>query len=96
MRGIIQDGIYKTWRTDKHILRMYNSFGISVSVLNDLRSKNIKSVEIIHKSSMGEKHYEADVSQFLNSPIETNFGDDPQKHIPIEKLHLIDGKQTHL
>ena len=86
MKGSMSGDTYTTWRAREHVFRKYNSFGISKSILDQLKLKGINKIIIEYKSGEHKWIYLATVDLFLNSPLEYMNGKDLQKHLPLKVM----------
>jgi len=81
---------YITWRKKSHVFRMWNSFGISTSILDFLKLQLVDT--IIIRTSWGE--YVCNLWDYLNSPLEYNNNGDVQKHLPLSQFRSRPRHQT--
>lgn len=82
---------YITWRSREHVFKMWNSFGISVSILDHLVKEMVDTIVI--KTDWGE--YTCNIWDYLNSPLEYDNRGDVQKHLPLSQFTFKpSGQQT--
>lgn len=73
---------YITFRKKEHIYKLWNSYGISVSILDELVKQLVDFIVI--RTPEGE--YLAGLWDFINSPYETMYKGDKQKHLPLSNF----------
>jgi hypothetical protein len=86
--GEIIGDVYVTWRNPNQIFRLYHSFGISKSKLEELSAKGIEKIQFPVKD--WNCIYEATVSQFLGSSLE--FKDsfrEKSKHVRLDRMKRV-------
>jgi hypothetical protein len=73
---------YVTFRKKEHLYKLWNSYGISSSVLEELKLQLVDYIVI--RTPEGE--YIAYLWDFINSPYETTYHGDRQKHLPLSNF----------
>jgi hypothetical protein len=73
---------YVTFRKKEHVYKIWNSYGISYSILKELVKQLVDFIVI--RTPEGE--YIAGLWDFLNSPYETHYQGDIQKHLPLSNF----------
>ena len=87
--GVINSsGVFVSFRREKdHVLRVYNSLGISYDVLMDLRRRGVHKIILILEMSVGTQiKYESTVEEFLEHGRVWHDGHDHQRHISLSDL----------
>ena len=89
--GSIIGDTYYSERTEQHLMRMFNGFGVSEKLLFHLFNSNIQDIVIIYK--FDGKNYRAKVNDFISSKkkyifIDAN-GEDLQKFLSIEEMEIV-------
>lgn len=89
--GEIYEDSYITKRRPPHFMRMFQGFGISKVVIDDLKEKGIKFVTIIYTNNDGDiSRYRTPLERSIDSDKEFTFeGDDLQKFVPVIDMELI-------
>lgn len=89
--GEIYEDSYITKRRPPHFMRMFQGFGISKAVIDDLKEKNIQYVTIIYTNNDGDvSRYRMKLQQFIDSDKEFVFeGTDLQKFVPVVDMELM-------
>ena len=65
--GDIIDGIYYSQRTPKHFMIKFNGFGISKSILDELKKNDVRTVQINYLGHKGVILYSCSSQKFYNS-----------------------------
>jgi len=65
--GRLIDDIYISQRKPEHFMRIFQGFGISQTVLDELKSKGCKDVRIVYEGVNGTIIYECSLDKFLTS-----------------------------
>lgn len=85
--GYVKDSVYITERTPMHFFRVFQGFGISLSVIDDLIKNNIEKIEIIYLSPNGTKRYRTSPLKFKESTLSFTFDvDDIQKIVKVKEM----------
>lgn len=80
--GKIEGDTYVVQKKPEHYMIKYRGFGVSVEVLNDLKSKGIKKIRMIYHGTNGEIIFQFPVEDYLNSPLSfTDRDNDVQKFL---------------
>jgi len=81
--GQLTDGIYTSHRIqNQHFMRIFQGYGVSLSVLKELNSLGCRKVRIVTEETNGISVYECPIKQFLES--EKVF-----KNTPSDKQHFV-------
>lgn len=87
--GIIENGTYKKTCKPEHFMRKYHGFGISQSILDELKKRGIERIEITYIGKKGIVIYHASVKEFdESSKTWMNEGTDLQKFLSINEFRL--------
>lgn len=82
--GIVEGRWFITKRKPEHFMKVYQGFGISKSVLNELKGHGVTDVRIIYEGKTGMRVFECQLSAFMNSDLIHVFeGSDKQKFVPV-------------
>ena len=90
--GLIKtDRTYVTIRNKNHFFRKYNGFGISSSVLSELRRYDVKLIKIIYNKIDGtDELYIVTIDDFYNNSLYyKDKGLDYQRILPLNKFKKI-------
>ena len=80
-----EDGVYISYRTEKHFFRKYNGFGITTSLLMDLRRQGCKQVIIVYQQGSDQILFKAHPDAILeHGQIYHYKGMDWQRILPLE------------
>lgn len=99
--GEVEGDTYYTMRKPEHFMKMFQGFGISVSILNRLNQMGVKKVFISYMGVNGVIRYSCFLSQYLESDKKCFFedklgklnGDEEQKFVSKKDMKEI-GKET--
>jgi hypothetical protein len=81
---------FHTKRTDLHIFRRFNAFGISQGVIDKLKKLGCRKIIFEYEGNIFKKgKYEANLEDFDNSSLSYENENDLQKFVPISKLKMI-------
>jgi hypothetical protein len=95
--GEIIGQVYVSYRKPNHYFRMFQGFGISTKILNQLNLEGVKIVKIIYKG-VKEMVYKVPLSDYLNSNKKFVFQDkfnrfggelDEQKFISVKDMQEV-------
>lgn len=87
--GTLHGSVYISHRNKKHFMVMFKGFGVSVSLLEELKSLSCDTVRIVYEGAT-KKIYDSDLDDWLNSTKEYNYlGTDLQKFISISDMRNI-------
>jgi predicted nucleotidyltransferase len=88
--GVIQKNVFTTHRKPEHFMRIYQGFGISESILKELKSKGADVIIIIYTGKLGVKKYATTLLKFEESDKEFIFEDyDKQKFVSVRDMEQI-------
>lgn len=95
--GKLDGEIYKIIKKPEHFMRMYQGFGISLVILNELNSKGCKYIEITYLGLKGIKTYNFTIEEYLNSKLEyIGKENDKQKFVSIYKLDKLTNNSLYV
>ena len=84
--GVLRnDGVYISHRTPRHFFIKFNGFGLSCSILDELRHKKATKIIILYDNGTTQKKHIATISDFYEHGI--NYTDkeaDRQKILPLK------------
>jgi ketol-acid reductoisomerase len=87
--GILNEQrVFVTQRGTKHFFRIYKGYGISYSVLRQLRALDCQKIAILLKDSEQTQIYHATVQDFLEKGYIYCFKGDYQRILPTEHMRL--------
>jgi 5-hydroxyisourate hydrolase-like protein (transthyretin family) len=89
--GEIFEDSYITKRRPPHFMRMFQGFGISQAIIDDLKEKGIKFVTIIYTNNDGDvTRYRMKLQQFIDSDYEFTFDEtDHQRFVKVVDMELM-------
>lgn len=88
--GYIEGKIYYSYReVDKHLLRIHQSYGISVVIVRKLVSRSINDIRFISKEKRGIITYKTSLYNLLQKGIVWYDGRDKQYHMPLKKMEVL-------
>lgn len=74
--GHLNGDIYTSHRGPQHVMRKFGpAFGLSDSILEDIKKNGCKTIEIIYHGANGKKRYTCPIQLFLLSPVKAKFTD---------------------
>lgn len=86
---------YYTTRKPNHFMRIYNGFGLSISVLRMLHSNGIDKISITYEEGSKTRYFMTTTMKFLSSDREwkyhTEDGIDLQKFLSLKEMEEING-----
>lgn len=84
--GELAGNVYHSHRTDKHFMRKFRGFGISLEIIEILIKKGCTDV-IIHYNGKNAINYGCPLNKYKNSKMTFNFEEEDMQHfVPVADM----------